>query len=117
MNKVYCYSKCSTCKKALKYLDDNHVTYELKDIVNDHPDFNEMKQIINKSGIEVNKFFNTSGILYRELNIKDKLASLTDDEKIKILVSNGMLIKRPLLVSDNLILRGFNEKNWKELLN
>lgn len=114
---VYCYSKCSTCKGALKYLDNNHIKYELKDIVNDHPDFNEMKEIIKRSGLAINKFFNTSGILYRELNLKDKLVNLSDDEKIEILVSNGMLIKRPLLVSDSLILRGFNEKNWKELLN
>lgn len=111
-----CYPKCSTCKRAKKFLEENNIAFESRDITENTPNYDELKSIINKSGLEIKKFFNTSGIKYRELNLKDKLKGMTEDEKIKLLSSDGMLIKRPLLITDNLILVGFKENEWKETL-
>ncbi|MDD3392833.1 MAG: Spx/MgsR family RNA polymerase-binding regulatory protein [Bacilli bacterium] len=117
-NIIYCYSKCSTCKKALKWLDNNNVKYELKDIINDHPDIKQMNLIINNSQRDINTFFNTSGILYRELKLKDKLKTLSFEAKLNLLVSNGKLIKRPLFINENQVFSGFKEEVWQnELLN
>lgn len=108
------YPKCSTCKKALHYLDEHHINYEKRHIVENHPTEEELKQWIKESGREVKSFFNTSGNLYKELHLKDKLPTMTVEEQIKLLASNGMLVKRPLLIGDR-ILSGFKEKEWEGL--
>lgn len=109
------YPKCSTCKKAKKWLDDNKIEYIDRHIVEKTPSKEELKQWIAKSGLPIKKFFNTSGNVYKEMDLKTKLESMSDDEKIKLLSENGMLIKRPLVIGDNLILVGFNETQWEEL--
>ncbi len=108
------YPKCSTCKKAEKWLDDNGIAYEKRDIIKDHPNKEELKTWIARSGLNVKNFFNTSGLKYRELNLKDKLDSMSLEEKIELLATDGMLVKRPLLISDDTILVGFKEKQWFE---
>ena len=110
------YPKCSTCKRAEKFLKDNHVSYDVRDIVLNTPSTNELKRYIDISGKNINKFFNTSGMKYRELGLKDKLGNMSDDDKIKLLSSDGMLIKRPLLVGDDFTLVGFKEKEWREVI-
>ena len=109
------YPKCSTCIKAKKYLENNNISFTMRDIVIDTPNIDELRKYINISGKDIRKFFNTSGMKYRELGLKDKLNSMSDEEMLKILASDGMLIKRPLLVSDNKVLIGFKEKEWSEL--
>ncbi|SKA67063.1 arsenate reductase [Eubacterium uniforme] len=116
MIKVYCYSKCTTCKKALKWLDDNNVKYELIDIKENNPDEATIKKYYEKSGLALKRFFNTSGMIYRDLGLSKKLPDMTEEEQIKLLASDGMLVKRPLLVSGNLILTGFKEVEWAEKL-
>ncbi len=108
------YPKCSTCQKAKKWLEDNQITFQERHIVEETPNKDELKKWIEQSGLEIKKFFNTSGLKYRELNLKEKLSSMTDDEKIELLASNGMLIKRPLFVKDGIVLIGFKEKEWRE---
>lgn len=115
-NIFICYPKCSTCQKAKKFLDSNKIEYTERHIVTDTPSYDELKKIIELSKIDINKFFNTSGILYRSLNLKEKLKELSYEEKIKLLASNGMLIKRPILISDKMILIGFKEPEWKSLI-
>ena len=110
------YPKCTTCKKAIKYLKDNNIKFTERDIVKDNPKQEELKKWIRQSGIDIKKFFNTSGMKYREMNLKERLKQLTDEEKINILSKDGMLIKRPLLITEDKILVGFKEKEWKELL-
>ena len=109
------YPKCSTCIKAKKYLIDNSFLFKEKDIVLDTPKKSELDKYIKMSGKDINKFFNTSGMKYRELGLKDKLANMSYQEKLDLLVSDGMLIKRPLLITDNNVLIGFKEKEWSEL--
>lgn len=109
------YPKCSTCKKAKQFLIDNNMSFISRDIVNDTPTYDELKLWIEKSNLDIKKFFNTSGLKYKELNLKDKLITMNDDEKIKLLASNGMLIKRPLLIDENIILVGFNKEKWSVL--
>ena len=104
--------KCSTCQKAKKWLDDNGIKYTLRDIVLDTPSEEELKIWINKSGLDIKRFFNTSGLKYRNLGLKDKLDGMSFDDKVKLLSSDGMLIKRPLLIGDKII-AGF--KNYDEL--
>lgn len=116
MTKVYCYSKCSTCKKALKWLDDNKIVYQLIDIKEDHPDEKTLRQLHKKSGLPLRRFFNTSGQLYRELELSKRLPDMSEDEMYKLLASDGMLVKRPLLVADNAVLTGFKEADWKAVL-
>lgn len=106
------YPKCSTCKKAKKFLDDNKIIYNDRNIVTNNPNKEELKKFINLSGKDIHKFFNTSGIKYRELNLKDTLKELDFDEQLDILSSDGMLVKRPLLVLDNNVLIGFKESEW-----
>lgn len=114
--RVYCYSKCSTCKKALRYLDDAGIRYEMIDQVQTPPDADTLKALIERSGLPVRRFFNTSGMKYRELGLKDKLDHMTDDEKYALLASDGMLIKRPILVTDRAVLPGFRQAQWDEAL-
>lgn len=110
------YPKCSTCKKAKKYLDDKKVSYEDRDIVLSKPTKSELSNWIKMSNKDINSFFNTSGIKYRQLNLKDKLKTMTEDEKIEILSSDGMLVKRPILVLDNHVLVGFKITEWENFL-
>ena len=108
------YPKCSTCKKAKCYLDNNNKDYVDRNIVLDNPNKDELKKWIKISGKDIQKFFNTSGIKYRELNLKEVLKDLSFDEKLDILASDGMLVKRPLLVLDDKVLIGYKETEWKD---
>ena len=108
------YPKCSTCKKAKKWLLDNNIEFTDRNIVEDTPTIEELKKWIKESKKDIKKFFNTSGLKYKELNLKEKLINMTDEEKIKLLSSDGMLIKRPLVITENKILTGFREEEWKE---
>ena len=116
MIKVYCYLKCSTCKKALKWLDDKGVKYQLIDIKEEHPDEKTLRSLHKKSGLPLKRFFNTSGMLYRELELSKKLPDMSEDEQFKLLASDGMLVKRPLLITKDRVLTGFNEKEWDEVV-
>ena len=116
MLKIYCYSKCSTCKKALKWLDDNGIAYELADIKTDHPDEAALRSYYEMSGLPLKRFFNTSGIQYRELELSKKLPSMSEDEQLALLASDGMLVKRPLVIGEGFVLTGFKEAEWKEKL-
>lgn len=109
------YPKCSTCKKAKKFLDDNNIKYIDRHILEETPNVEELSKWIKRSNLEINRFFNTSGMKYRELNLKEKLKTMSDEEKIKLLASDGMLIKRPLLITDNLILVGFKQSEWEKI--
>lgn len=113
-NLFVCYSKCSTCKKAKKWLDENNISYEERDIKEDNPKAEELKKWINESNYPIKKFFNTSGIVYRELGLKDKLENMSQEEKIKLLATDGMLVKRPILVNEKNVLVGFKEEEWKK---
>lgn len=116
MNYIFInYSKCSTCKKAKKVLEEKNIKYVDRNIVTDTPSYEELKEIIEKSGLSVSKFFNTSGLLYRSMNLKEELKNNSDDDKIKLLASNGMLIKRPILLTDDKVLVGFKEDEWNVL--
>ena len=110
-----CYPKCSTCQNAKKFLDDKKIKYYEKHIVTETPTYEELKKIIEESKLPVSRFFNTSGLLYRSMNLKEELKNCSDDDKIRLLASNGMLIKRPLLIKKEKVLVGFKEDEWKEL--
>ena len=110
------YPKCSTCKKAKKWLIDNNIEFLDRNIVEDTPTEKELEKWISTIKKDIKKFFNTSGLKYKELNLKEKLVNMSDKEKIRLLSSDGMLIKRPLLISDNSILVGFKEEEWKAVL-
>lgn len=110
------YPKCSTCKKAKKWLDDHNISYEDRHIVEDNPKYEELREWNKISGLSLRRFFNTSGILYREMDLKDKLDKMTDDEKLKLLATNGMLVKRPLIVMEDKVLVGFREAEWEKEL-
>lgn len=110
------YPKCSTCQKAKKWLDANELQYEDRHIKEKNPTIEELKEWHRRSGLELKKFFNTSGLLYKELKLKEKLPTMTEEEKYKLLASDGMLVKRPIIVTDDLILLGFKEDVWKEKL-
>ena len=112
MLKFICYPKCSTCQKAKKWLDEQGVEYTERHIVENNPTYDELKEWYMKSGLPLKKFFNTSGLKYKELRLKDKLPTMTDEEKVKLLASDGMLVKRPLIVEEDRILVGFKEKEW-----
>ena len=111
-----CYPKCSTCQKAKRWLDEHNIEYTERHIVETNPTYDELKEWYSKSGLSLNKFFNTSGLLYKEMKLKDKLPAMTEDEKLKLLASNGMLVKRPLIVKDDTVLVGFKEEQWKSML-
>lgn len=116
MLKFICYPKCTTCQKAKKWLDDNGIEYELRDIKADNPSLSELAEWHGICGQPLKKFFNTSGLLYRSLELKDKLPSMSEDEMLALLASDGMLVKRPLLVGDGLVLIGFKESEWAKRL-
>jgi arsenate reductase len=116
MVKVYCYSKCSTCKKAIKFLNEQMVEYELTDIKEDNPDKKTIKKAAKTSGLPLRKFFNTSGNLYKEMGLSSKLPSMSEDEMLDLLSSDGMLVKRPLLISDEYVLAGFKEDQWNDII-
>lgn len=107
------YPKCSTCKKAKKWLEDNKIEFEDRHIIENTPTVAELKKWIKMSDKDIKKWFNTSGLKYKELNLKDKLPLMSDDEKIELLSTDGMLIKRPILVLENKVLIGFKEEEWK----
>ena len=109
------YPKCSTCKKAKKWLEENNIEFEDRNITQETPTAKELTEWIGRSGLDIKKWFNTSGLKYKELNLKEKLINMSDKEKIELLASDGMLIKRPVLVSDKGILTGFNEDKWNIL--
>ena len=114
--KFICYPKCSTCQKAKKWLDEQGVEYTERHIVENNPTYDELKEWYTKSGLPLKKFFNTSGLLYKEMNLKDKLPTMSEDEQLKLLATNGMLVKRPLVVKEDLVLVGFKEAEWDEKL-
>ena len=116
MIKFICYPKCTTCQKAKKWLDDNQIAYELRDIKLDNPTLGELTEWYKKSGLPLKRFFNTSGLLYKSLDLKNKLPTLSDDEMLNLLSSDGMLVKRPLLIGDDFVLVGFKDAEWKEKL-
>ena len=111
------YPKCSTCIKAKKWLLENKIDFEDRDIVKENPTAEELKKFLEKSGEPLKKFFNTSGILYREMNLKEKVAEGNQEELLEILSTNGMLVKRPLVIGENGVLIGFKEEVWKEFFN
>ena len=110
------YPKCSTCQKAKKWLDTNGITYTDRHIVENNPTYEELKEWHERSGLPLKRFFNTSGMLYREQQLKDKLPNMTEEEQLKLLATNGMLVKRPLIVDGDLVLTGFKEVEWIEKL-
>jgi arsenate reductase len=117
MLKFICYPKCTTCQRAKRWLDDNKIEYELRDIKLDNPDFSELSEWYKSSGLNLKRFFNTSGLLYKSLDLKERLPEMTDEEMLKLLATDGMLVKRPLLVSDDFVLVGFKESEWSEKFN
>ena len=110
-----CYPKCSTCQKAKKWLDEQKINYTERHIVENNPSYDELKEWYAKSGLALNTFFNTSGLLYKEMKLKYKLPTMTEDEILKLLASNGMLVKRPLIVKGDTVLVGFKEEQWKSI--
>ena len=114
---VLCYPKCTTCKKALAWLDGQGIACTLRDIKLDNPTVDELKEWHRKSGLPLRRFFNTSGLQYKALNLKDKLPTMTEEEQYQLLAADGMLVKRPLLVTDDAVLTGFKEAQWAEVLN
>ena len=111
---VLVYRKCSTCLKALKWLDANGVNYEERSIIEENPTYEELKEWYQKSGLPLKKFFNTSGVLYKEMQLKDKLPGMSEEEQLKLLATDGKLVKRPLVVGDDFVLTGFKEAEWNE---
>ena len=110
------YPKCSTCPKAKKWLEENNIEFEERHIIDDNPTYEELKEWYEKSGLSLNRFFNTSGMKYRELKLKDKRPDMSEDEQLKLLATDGMLVKRPVIVSDDVVLTGFKIKEWEEKL-
>lgn len=110
------YPKCSTCQKAKKWLQAHEISFEDRHIAEQNPTEEELKEWIGRSGLELKKFFNTSGLKYKELGLKDKLSAMSDEEKIRLLASDGMLVKRPLVITENQVLVGFKEAQWEAAL-
>ena len=111
---VLVYRKCTTCIKALKWLDTNGVEYTERPIIEENPSYEELKEWYEKSGLPLKKFFNTSGVLYKEMQLKDKLPAMSEEDQLKLLATNGKLVKRPLVVGENFVLTGFKEAEWNE---
>lgn len=110
-----CYPKCTTCQKAKRFLDENGMTYDERNIKENNPTIDELKDWHKASGLPLKKFFNTSGMLYRSMELAKKLPSMSEDEQFALLASDGMLVKRPILVADNTVLVGFKESEWEKL--
>lgn len=115
MVRFICYPKCTTCQKAKKWLDDNKIEYEFRDIKLDNPTTDELKEWHKKSGLPLKKFFNTSGLLYKSLDLKNKLPTMSDDEMLNLLATDGMLVKRPILVGEDFVLVGFKEEEYRKI--
>ena len=115
MIKFICYPKCTTCQRAKKWLDDNSLEYEFRDIKLNNPTLEELTKWYKKSGLPIKKFFNTSGLLYKSLDLKNKLPEMTEEEMLKLLSIDGMFVKRPLVIGDDFVLVGFKEAEWKNL--
>ena len=113
---VLVYRKCSTCIKALNWLEDNHIAFEERPIKEQNPTYEELKAWYQMSGMPLKKFFNTSGLLYKEMQLKDKLPGMSEEEQLKLLATDGKLVKRPLVVGDDFVLTGFKESEWSEKL-
>lgn len=111
---VLVYRKCSTCMKAIKWLEENQITFEERPIVEENPSYEELKTWYAKSGLPLKRFFNTSGLLYKEMGLKDKLPEMSEEEQLRLLATNGMLVKRPLVVGEDFVLTGFKEKEWSD---
>ena len=114
MIKFICYPKCTTCQKAKKWLDDNKIEYELRDIKEDNPSFEQLDAWYKLSGLPLKKFFNTSGLLYKSMELKDRLSTMSEEEQLKLLATDGMLVKRPLVIGKDFALVGFKESEWIE---
>ena len=110
------YPKCSTCQKAKQWLIDNGIEFADRNIKEQNPNYDELQEWYARSGLELKRFFNTSGLLYKSMNLKDRLPEMSEDEQLKLLASDGMLVKRPLIITDKAILTGFREKEWEEKL-
>ena len=110
---VLAYRKCSTCQKALKWLEEKGIEFEERPIVEENPTYEELKQWYEKSGLPLKKFFNTSGLVYKDMGLKDKLPTMSEEEQLQLLATNGMLVKRPLVVGEDFVLTGFREKEWE----
>lgn len=109
-----CYPKCSTCQKAKKWLDEHNINYTQRHIAENNPSYEELNEWYVKSGLSLKKFFNTSGLIYKEMQLRDKLPAMSEEEQLKLLASNGMLVKRPLLINGDTVLVGFKEAEWEE---
>lgn len=116
MTEFICYPKCTTCQRAQKWLDENGIPYELRNIKEENPKAEEIEKWYKASGLPIKKFFNTSGLLYKSMNLKEKLPSMSDAEKISLLSTDGMLVKRPILIGDDFVIVGFSEAEWGKCL-
>lgn len=110
-----CYPKCTTCQKAKKFLEDKNLKFEIRNIKENNPSKEELTKWYHQSNLELKKFFNTSGLLYKELNLKEKLKELDEDEKLSLLATNGMLVKRPILITKDQVLVGFKAEEWGKI--
>ncbi|NLL05811.1 MAG: arsenate reductase family protein [Clostridiaceae bacterium] len=113
---LVCYPKCTTCQKARKWLDDNKVRYQFRDIKEHNPTYEELKQWYQKSGLPLKRFFNTSGVLYKELGLKEKLPNMSEEKQLELLATDGMLVKRPIVVKEEEVLVGFKQEEWEQKL-
>ena len=111
-----CYPKCTTCRKAKAWLDENHLQYDLRDIKQDNPTYDELAQWHRISGLPLRKFFNTSGTLYKSMNLREKLDGMTEEEQLRLLATDGMLVKRPILAGDGFVLVGFRQEEWQRAI-
>ena len=116
MIEFVCYPKCTTCQKAKKWLKDKKIEYKLRDIKEDNPCYEELSDWYKTSGLPLKKFFNTSGLLYKSMELKDKLPTMSDEEQLKLLATDGMLVKRPLVIGKDFVLVGFKESEWSDKL-
>ena len=111
-----CYPRCSTCQKAKKWLEEHNIDFTERNIAEENPSFDELQTWYKQSGLPLKKFFNTSGLVYKEMQLKDKLPSMSEEEQLKLLASNGMLVKRPMVISEDKVLVGFKEAEWGALV-
>lgn len=116
MLKFICYPKCTTCRKAIAWLDSKDIKYELRDIKESNPTFEELAKRYKMSGLPIKRFFNTSGLLYKSMHIKDKLPEMSEEECLELLVTDGMLVKRPILIGEDFVLTGFKDKEWENVI-